>query len=109
MWFGTDTNDLSISLNGTVIDIANAMRLLGVGIDKDLNFNGHVKETIRKVSRKLQVLKRYKHLLPTNAKKRLYLAYFLPYLRGLSNTVDWNPVLSPCFPSENRKSSGTVD
>ena len=24
---------------------------------------------------------------------------------GLSNTVDHNPVVSPCFPSENRKSS----
>ena len=98
----------SVSLNGTVIDIANTMRLLGVSIDKDLNFNVHVKETIRKVSRKLQVLKRYKHLIPTHAKKRLYLAYFLPNLRGSSNTVNWSPVLSPCFPSENRTSSGTV-
>ena len=26
--------------------------------------------------------------------------------RGLSNTVDQNPVVFPCFPSENRKSSG---
>ena len=25
---------------------------------------------------------------------------------GLSNTVDQNPAVSPCFPSENRKSSG---
>ena len=83
----TDTNDLYISLDDTVIDIANTMRLLGVGIDKDLNFNVHVKETIRKVSRKLQVLKRYKHLIPTRAKKTLYVAYFLPYLKGLSNTV----------------------
>ena len=46
----------SVSLNGTVIDIANTMRLLGVSIDKDLNFNVHVKETVRKVSRKLQWL-----------------------------------------------------
>ena len=83
----TDTNDLYISLDDTVIDIANTMRLLGVGIDKDLNFNVHVKETIRKVSRKLQVLKCYKHLIPTRAKKTLYVAYFLPYLKGLSNTV----------------------
>ena len=37
----------SVSLNGTVIDIANTMRLLGVGIDKDLNFNVHVKETVK--------------------------------------------------------------
>ena len=77
--FGTDTNDLSISLNGTVIDIANTMHLLGVSIVKDLNFNVHVKETVRKVSCKLQVLK-HKHLIPTHAKKRLYLACFLPHL-----------------------------
>ena len=48
----------------TVIDIANTMQLLGVSIDKDLNFNVYVKENVRKVSRKLQVLKRYKHLIP---------------------------------------------
>ena len=56
------------------------MQLLGASIDRDLNFNVHVKETVRKVSRKLQVLKRYKHFIPTYAKKRLYLAYFLPHL-----------------------------
>ena len=53
---------------------------LGVSIDIDLNFNVHVKKTVRKVSRKLQVLKHYKHLIPTHNKKRLYLAYFLPHL-----------------------------
>ena len=80
MWFGTNANDLSVSLNGIVIDTANTMQLLGVSIDRDLNFNVHVKETVRKVSRKLQVLKRYKHFITTYAKKRLYLAYFLSHL-----------------------------
>jgi len=55
------------------------MQLLGVSIDRDINFNVHVKETIRKVSCTLQVLKHYKHFIPIYAKKRLYLAYFLPY------------------------------
>ena len=71
MWFSTDTNDLFVSLNGTVIDIANTMHLLGVSIDEDLNFHVHVKGAVRKVSRKLQVMKRYKHLIPFHAKKRL--------------------------------------
>ena len=56
------------------------MQLLGVSIDRNLNFNVHVKETVRKVSHRLQVLKCYKHFIPTHAKKRLYLAYFLPHL-----------------------------
>ena len=41
---------------------------------------------MRKVSRKLQVLKRCKHVIPIHAKKRLYLGLFsptfsLPFLR----------------------------
>ena len=80
LWFGTNANDLSFSLNGIIIDTANTMQLLGVSTDRDLNFNVHVKETIRKVSCKLQVLKRYEHFIPIYARKRLYLAYFLPYL-----------------------------
>ena len=44
MWFGTDTDDLCL-LNGIVTFIAITMLLLGVSIDKDLNFNVHVKET----------------------------------------------------------------
>ena len=79
-WSGTNAKDLPVSLNGIVIDIANTMQLLSVSIDRDLNFNVHVKETVRKVSRKLQVPKRYKHFIPTHAKERLYLAYFLPHL-----------------------------
>ena len=58
MWFSTNANDLSVSLNGILIDPGNTMQLLGLSIDSNLNFNVHVKETVRKVSRKLQVLKR---------------------------------------------------
>jgi len=60
-WFGTNANDLPFSLNGIAIDIANTMQLLGVSIHRDLNFNDHVKETVTKVSLKLQVLK---HFIP---------------------------------------------
>ena len=56
--FGTDSNDLSVSLNGTLIDIANTIQLLGVSINKDLNFI-HAKETVGKIRPKLRVLKCY--------------------------------------------------
>ena len=42
MWFGTNANNLPVSLNGIVIDIANTMQLLSVSIDRDLNFNVHI-------------------------------------------------------------------
>ena len=56
--FGTDSNDLSVSLNGTLIDSANTIQLLGVSINKDLNFI-HTKETVGKIRPKLRVLKCY--------------------------------------------------
>lgn len=46
--FRTDSNDLSVSLNGTLINIANTIQLLGVSINKDLNFI-HAKETVGKL------------------------------------------------------------
>lgn len=50
--FRTDSNDLSVSLNGTLINIANTIQLLGVSINKDLNFI-HAKETVGKIRPKL--------------------------------------------------------
>ena len=56
--FGTDSNDLSVSLNGTLIDSTNTMQLLGVSIDENLHFT-HAKDLVGKISPKLRVLKCY--------------------------------------------------
>ena len=56
--FRTDSSDLSVSLNGTLINIPNTIQLLGVSINKDLNFI-HAKETVGKIRPKLRVLKCY--------------------------------------------------
>ena len=62
MWFGTDTDDLSVSLNGIVTFIAITMLLLGVSIDKDLNFNVHVKETSSLWPKSLKKLSMIKYI-----------------------------------------------
>ena len=54
------------------------MKLLGITIDNALNFHEHVSGLVRKVSNQLQVLKRHKRLIPTGAKKRLYVSFILP-------------------------------
>ena len=48
--------------------------------DSGLQFNRHVKEIVRKISSKLQALKRHKCVICTHAKKRIYMAYFVPRL-----------------------------
>ena len=60
------------------------MKLLGITIDNALTFHEHVSGLVRKVSNQLQVLKRHKRLIPTGAKKRLYVSFILPHLNYCS-------------------------
>ena len=80
MWLGKQFDDITVSIDGTEVQNADAMKLLGVYIDSGLHFNIHVKEIVRKISSKLQELKRHKRLISTHAKMRIYMAYFLPHL-----------------------------
>ena len=86
MWLGKQFDDITVSIDGTEVQNADAMKLLGVYIDSGLHFNIHVKEIVRKISSKLQALKRHKRLISTHAKKRIYMAYFLHHL--LLNCLD---------------------
>ena len=56
------------------------MKLLGVKLDKDLNFSKHIPDIVRKVGNQIQVLQRHKNLIDVNIKFRLYNAYLLPHL-----------------------------
>ena len=80
MWLGENACNLLLYLDGKSIEICHSMKLLGVIIDSDLNFDEHVSELIRNVSKQLQVLNHHKHLISTCAKKRLYDAFLLSCL-----------------------------
>ena len=56
------------------------MKLLGVTIDKDLNFTEHVADIVRRISNQIQVMQRHKKLINTDTKTTLYNAYLLPHL-----------------------------
>ena len=88
MWLGDCSENPSYHLNNHEISSVNELKLLGVTIDKDLSFNSHVSNIVRKMNNQLQVIKRHKRFIDTNAKFLLYNAYFLPQLNYCSTV--WN-------------------
>ena len=61
MWLGEGACNLLLYLDGKSIGVCHSMKLWGVTIDSDLNFDEHVSELIRNVSKQRQVLKHHKH------------------------------------------------
>ena len=76
--------DLPLQLRNRNLQLSSSMKLLGITIDNALTFHEHVSGLVRKVSNQLQVLKRHKRLIPTGAKKRLYVSFILPHLNYCS-------------------------
>ena len=69
--FGIGTDEISL---------AEDIKLLGVTLDKDLNFDKHMADIARKVGNQIRVLQRHKKLIDTGAKISVYYAYLLPHL-----------------------------
>ena len=72
---------------GSVLTIANdeimkieQIKLLGVNIDKNLNFTQHISEICTKASQKVGVLMRLRNLIPCQAKLILYKTAIMPHL-----------------------------
>ena len=62
------------------IESSGSLKLLGVTIDDQLNFNIHINEICKRASQRVGVMMRLKKLIPTNAKLTLYKSAILPYL-----------------------------
>ena len=73
------------------------MKLLGVYIDENLNFAGHISELCTIASQKVGMLVRLRNLIPCNAKLMLYKTSILPYL------THCHLVWKSCKSSDNRK------
>ena len=80
MWLGNATDTPAYDLGSSIISLVHSMKLLSVTIDKDLNFNEHVADIVRRVSNQIQVMQRHKELINTDTKTKLYKAYLLPHL-----------------------------
>ena len=80
MWLGNTMDVPTYDLGSSVISLVHSMKLLGVTIDKDLNFTEHVADIVRRVNNQIQVMQRHKKLINTDTKTKLYNAYLLPHL-----------------------------
>ena len=56
------------------------LKLLGVYIDENLNFAGHISESCTIASQKVGILVSLRNVIPSNAKLMLYKTSILPYL-----------------------------
>ena len=56
-------NDVSVNIDGQKIECSKSVKLLGVCIDNKLDFNEHVSNICKKVSKKLHALRRVSHLM----------------------------------------------
>ena len=68
--------DVSLILENEVIDCSNSVKLLGITIDRKLNFNDHVSKLCKKVSTKLHALARISNIMSQD-KLRLLLKSFI--------------------------------
>ena len=84
MWLGNATDIPTgipvYDLGSSIISLVCSMKLLGVTIDKDLNFTEHLADIVRRISNLIQVMQRHKKLINTDTKTKLYNAYLLPHL-----------------------------
>ena len=73
-------SDIPLHFQGNTIESSGSLKLLGVTIDDQLNFNIHINEICKRASQRVGVMMRLKKLIPTNAKLTLYKSAILPYL-----------------------------
>ena len=68
--------------------VEDSLDLLGVAIDNHLNFNKHVSLVCKKVNNQLNVMIRFRNLICTAAKLKLYNAFILPHF--LYRSTAWH-------------------
>ena len=74
-----EQSELDLSIGTCQLQTTDCDKLLGVLIDKDLNFKTHVKKIHSKVSQSIALLRRIKKFLPINARIKFFNAYIMPH------------------------------
>lgn len=65
------TEDICLRIQGNGVEFSDNLILLGITIDKKMNFNEHSYDVCKKASRRVGVILRLKKLIPTEAKLHL--------------------------------------
>ena len=69
-------SNTSVTIDGHIISASKSVKLLGVQIDNNLDFNEHVSNICKKVSKKLHALRRVTHYMSKN-KLRIIMKAFI--------------------------------
>ncbi|PFX16582.1 RNA-directed DNA polymerase from mobile element jockey [Stylophora pistillata] len=88
---------MNLNIKEINIKSSSGIDLLGVAIDDDLNFTKHINNVCTKGERKVGVLMRFRNLMPTEAKLRIFKAFILPQVTYR------HIVLHHCRSSDERK------
>ena len=68
---------LDVSVDGTMLETAESIKILGVTVDRNLNFNDHVSRMCTKAGRQLNVLQRLKGCLDYNSRMAIYKTFIM--------------------------------
>lgn len=71
MILGNTNYTLSFKVNDTNIPVKDSIDLLGGNIDKNLQFNSHVENICTKVNNRINVISRFRKIVPTDVKCKL--------------------------------------
>ena len=84
MILGNTNHTFSFKVNDINIPVKDNIDLLGVNIDKNLQFNSHVKNICTNVNNQINVILHFRKIVPTDVKCKLDRAFIVPYFRYCS-------------------------
>ena len=69
---------LNVTVNNVTLEEVSSAKLLGVYVDKSLDWKVHIQKLCGKISKKLGLLRRLKSVIPQSALRKLFNAIVLP-------------------------------
>ena len=85
--FGNKTDaPVSFNIKGNILKCINDVKLLGINIDSNLNFDEHIKSICTKASRQINAIMRLSNVLDVNVKESMYKTF-------IKSTFNYCPVV----------------
>ena len=79
MILGETSHTYNFKVGDVEINKEDQINLLGLNLDSKLTFSKHVSDICDRVNNQLKVIKRFRNIVPSNTKTRLYKAFIMPY------------------------------
>ena len=76
--------EMSLTMNGSDLELVSSVKLLGVEIDHDLSFTSHVEKVCKKLSQRIGILKKIRSCLTMQQRLLYYNAMIKPVLNYVS-------------------------